>query len=121
MRQMLFDKAAVRTQQLRQMDLRVVNRQLHTLAYQLFGQGHQGALTQVVGTGLERQADKADLSLAGRQHLLQGQVEMVSIRRQDAGQHRDVNVVCFCQVGGGAQVLGQTRTTESETGAQVGA
>ena len=74
---------------LRQVHLGVVDGQLHALADELLGQRDQRAFAQVVGAGLERQADEADAALAGGQHLVAAPASRCClVRRQDAAQHR---------------------------------
>ena len=65
----LLDEAPVRAEQPRQLHLGIVDQQLQALADEVLGQQDQRALAQIVGAGLERQADHSDAPLARCHHL----------------------------------------------------
>ena len=78
---------------LRQVHLGVVDQQLQALADELLGQRHQRAFAQVVGAGLERQADHADpCACRWPAPCAMAMVDVHAVRRQDAAEHRQLDV-----------------------------
>ena len=118
--QMAVEEFLVRAQDSRQVDLGIVDLDRHALADQLLGERHHRALAQIVGAGLEAQADQADLAHSARQNALDRHVEMDLVGAQNAGQHRQFDARLIGQVGGGAQIFRQARATEREARLQVG-
>ena len=119
MRNVLIDETAIRAKEARQMHLRIVDQQRQTLADEVLGQQHQRAFAQIVGPGLERQADHADPALARRHHLRDRMIDMRAVRGHDAPMHRQLDVAHLGQVVRGAQILRQARSAEREARPQI--
>ena len=80
----------------------------------------QRRFAQVVGAGLEGQADEANLARTGSQHFLDGVFDVDLVGGQDAGVHGQIDIALFAEIDRGAQVLGQTRAAEGIARLQVG-
>ena len=119
MRHVLLDEALVGPQQPRQVHLGVVHAQLVAFADEHLSQRDERAFAQIVGAGLEAQADEADLALASGHHLVESQVEVRLVAGQDGIQHGQLHVALLGQVRRGAQVLGQAAAAEGEAGLEV--
>ena len=80
---------------------------------------HQRALAQVVGAGLEGQAQHADARPAELQDLVHRVIDVRAVADQQAGQHRHLEIVLLRDVRQRAQILRQARAAEGEAGLQV--
>src|SRR6185295_5786258 len=86
---------------------------------QPLGELDHRALAQVVGAGLEAEAEDADLPVALLHHRLNSTLDLQLVRWKDCGEdgQRDVNALRLVQKG--AQVLRQARAAEGEAGLEV--
>src|SRR5229473_3023542 len=119
-RDMLLDEPPVRSKQPRQVHLRVVHEQAQSFADELLCDQHQRALAQIVGPGLERQADHPHAAAPGGKHFGNGMLDMHAVGCEHVPQHRQFYVTCFREIQGRAQVFGQARAAECEPGFEVG-
>ncbi len=106
--------------QRRQAHVAVVDAQLVALADQPLGELDHRALAQVIGAGLEGEAEQADALAALVDHRLHAALELARVARQDRAEDRQRDVERFRLVEQRAQVLGQAGAAERKTRLQVG-
>lgn len=101
------------------LDVAVVDAQVETLADEHFRQFHLWAFAQVIGTGLEAQAEQGDLArlLAGDD--VEGLLHLGSVAAHQRADQRGFHVQAAGAVVQRAYVLGQAGTTEGEAGLHV--
>src|SRR5882724_7675281 len=75
-RDMLLDEPPVRSEQPRQVHLRVVHEQVQSFADELLSDLHQRALAQIVRSSLERKADHAHAAASRGKHFGYGMLDM---------------------------------------------
>ncbi|MCY1292384.1 hypothetical protein D9M70_416070 [compost metagenome] len=103
----------------RVLDVAVVDAEVEALADEHLGQLHQRALAQVVGTGLEAQAEQADLALVVAADQLEGVLHLDHVAAHQRADQRRLDVQAGGAVVQRAHVLGQARAAEGEAGVQV--
>ncbi len=101
------------------LDVLVVDVQLVALADQALGQFHQRAFAQVVGAGLEAQAEQGDLALVVGFDQLEGVLHLRLVAEHQRIEQGCSHVEAGGAVGEGAHVLGQARTAEGKAWAHV--
>src|SRR5258706_11343500 len=81
-RDMLLDEPPVRSEQPRQVHLRVVHEQVQSFADVLLCDLHQHALAQIVRSSLERKADHAHAAASRGKHFGYGMLDMHAVRSE---------------------------------------
>ncbi|HXV75023.1 MAG TPA: hypothetical protein VD788_01800 [Candidatus Polarisedimenticolaceae bacterium] len=120
MRNTLFDESTIRTEQSRDVDFRIVDLQVESLADEPLGHRDQRAFPQIVGAALEAETDHADRSAPASQHHLDRVLDVKVVALLDRRQHRRVDVAPPGRVEQRPQVLRQTRATEREPRLEIG-
>ena len=116
----LFDVAAVRAHEARELHVGIVDLEVESLAQEALGEDDERALAQVVGAGLERESGHADGAPAAREHHLHGALDVLAIAGQDRLQHRQFDVPVLGEIEQRLQILWQAGAAKGEARAQVG-
>ena len=116
---LLLDVLAVGTLEARHHHVRVVDAHVAPLADQRFHQRHHRALAQVIGVGLERQADHAHLLLACLQHGVHTAIDLSLVGRHHRAQQRRRDVVDAARAQERANILRQARPAVCKARFQV--
>src|SRR3990167_2887928 len=119
MRNLRFDVVLVGAIDAGIFDVAVVDAQFEALADQHLGQLHQRALAQVVGAGLEAQAEQGDLALVVAGDDVEGVLHLDHVAAHQRTDQRRFDVQAAGAVGQGAHVFRQAGTTEGEAGLHV--
>ena len=88
MRDVPFDVVAIRPHQGGERHGRVVDPQVEALSEQMLRQLDERALAQVVGAGLEREAEQPDATSAACHDHVDGSSQMPLVGAQDAVEQR---------------------------------
>src|SRR5258708_28436194 len=92
MRNNFFDELAVRSDEAAERHVTVPDADLTAFPEQALDELDQRTLAQVVGPGLEAQAEHADFPLAGVQHLVYGSFNMVIVAWQNGFDYRETQI-----------------------------
>ena len=104
----------------RQMDFRTtIEKNFETLAHQTLDHLHLRTLAQIVGAGLEAQAELSNSPLSRAQDHLDGAVHVLGITRHERFQQGKFQIQFLGLVGNGPQILGQAGATEGKARRQV--
>ena len=117
---MPVDVFAVGADEAGERDDGVVDPELESLAEQPLRELDERALAQVVGAGLEREADEADAAEPGGDDGVDDPPQVPLVRRQHALEQRHLDVGLPGRVDERTQILGQARAAEGEARLQVG-
>src|SRR5258708_25061936 len=115
MRNNFFDELAVRSDEAAERHVTVPDADLTAFPEQALDELDQRTLAQVVGPGLEAQAEHADFPLAGVQHLVYGSFNMVIVAWQNGFDYRETQMQFARAMRYRTQVLGQTGSPQNET------
>src|SRR5260370_17015755 len=119
MRNHLFDELAVGSDEAAERHVTVPDADLTAFPEQTLDELDQRTLAQVVGPGLEAQAEHTDFPLSGVQHVLYSSFNMVIVARQNGFDYRETQIQLPGALRYRAQVLGQTGSSESEAWIEV--
>ena len=119
MGQVLFDVLPVGTGQARQVNRRVVDPEVVALADQTLGEVDERALAQLVGAGLEGEAEQSDAAPAVRGQELVGPAEMCLVGGRMLSSIGTSTCDPVRLVHQSSQVLREARAAEAEAGRQV--
>src|SRR5204862_327411 len=116
---LLLDVAAVRSSQAGHGDAGIEDAHVASLPDERFDERDHGALSEVVGAGLEGEAHDPYPPLPRCQHRLHGAANLPFVRGADRGEQRDGDVSGAGGVHQGAEVLRQARAAEGEAGTEI--
>src|SRR4029077_14611729 len=119
MRHDRLDVRAVRAEQAGEIDVAVVDPDVVALADERFDELDDWALAQVVGAGLEAEAEHTDALAGLRLHELDPAAQLDLVALGHALQQRQLDVALPGRVEQRANVLRQARAAESEARAQI--
>lgn len=97
-------------------DVAVEDAQLVALADEHLGQLHQRAFAQIVGAGLERQAEQADLAGVVAGDEIEGLLHLVGVAAHQRTEHRVLDVQLAGAIGEGAYILGRQEPPKAKPG-----
>src|SRR4051794_11299469 len=98
------------------MNIGVVHGQGQAFSDEMLGKKDEWALTQIVGSCLERKADHTYATLTAAEYFRDRVLDVNAIGSHDARVHWQFHIPHFRHVGRCPEVLRQARPAKSETG-----
>src|SRR6202050_969762 len=108
MRNSVQNKIPVGADKTRNTHILVVDAQVVTFAQKSLDYFNYRTLAQIIGAGFEAEAENADFPVPFSHNHLKSARHLQFVARQDRGDDWQFDIACFCLIGQGTEVLGQT-------------